>query len=447
MHLTRTILASWLSSLALGAGVLASASARAQSADEYVLILLDRTTSMGDPAVAGATSPTFWDNAIAAAQNWVRQDKLAKKGDARPARAYAVWTFLDDFCSKNSGSGHGCPNTQQNVKQVWPLSAADCVANKGGTYEGSSAMCVIAGEAAGDALYDILTNKVLGGLGKQKPAAQSNTPLADSLCLAMEKLHQVARDKPQLLLLETDGGDSSSASACAGFGSVPLPGDVFNKKSEGWGLTLGSWQENFLRRTIRIGRFPPRPDDPGASAAQQRAAIKFGRGVLLPGERLPQTLRVRADLHYAICDPASPSAVPCADVDRSADPPSRDLVAKGAPKRPSIHPGELSFFKALVQALPGSQVREFLRVPASSLGLKHKIAGDVDDSGCVDDADLQIMTGKDVWLQRALPPSQDGVRADLNRDGWVNQKDAAVLLGTWGKGCGKSASKKPDLPE
>jgi hypothetical protein len=449
MRMTRPLFPAGIPLLTFGVGLVAGAPpAHAQSADEYVLILLDRSTSMGDSAVAGGNSPSFWDNAVAAAQNWVHQDKQSKKGDKRPARAYAVWTFFDDYCSKSTGTGRGCPNTQQNVKQVWPLSAADCVANKGGSYESSSDMCIIAGAAAGDALYDILTHKVLGGLAKLKPGAQSNTPLADSLCLAVERLHRAAHDKPQTLLLETDGGDSSSTSACAGFGSVALAGNSFNKKNEGWGLTLGSWQENFLRRTIRIGRFPPRPDDPGANAAQQKAAIKFGRGVLLPGERLPQTLQLRADLHYAVCDPANPSGVPCADVDRSADPPSRDLVAKGAPKQTSIHPGELSFFKALVQIMPNSQVREFVRVPAASLGQKHKIAGDVDDSGCVDEADLQIMTGKDVWLQRALPPGQDAVRADLNRDGWVNQKDAALLLSTWGKGCGKSgAGKKPPLPE
>ena len=441
MRIWKSSTAVWIPLIPLCAGLGFARQARAQSADEYVLILLDRSASMGDAAVTGASTPAFWDSAIAAAQNWVQQDKLTKKGDARPTRAYAVWTFLDDTCGK------GCPNTQKNVKQVWPLMASDCIADKGGSYESTSDMCVFSAEPAGDKLYDILKHKVLAGLGKQRPVSYGNTPLAESLCLAIEKLHVAAHDKPRLLLLETDGGDSSSVTACSGFGSVPLPGDTFDKKNEGWGLTTGSWQDNFLRRTIRIGRFPPRPDDANASAAQEKAAVKFGRGVLLPGERLPSTLQIRADLHYAICDPVSPSSSPCAEIDRPADTPAHELAAKTGPKRPSIHPGELSFFKALAQGMPGSAVREFVRGPASSLGLKHKIAGDVDDSGCVDEADLQIMTGKDVWFARALPPASDAVRADLNRDGWVNQKDASILLSTWGKGCGKSASKKPALPE
>jgi hypothetical protein len=422
--------------------------ASAQTADEYVLILLDRTTSMADSAVAGATTPTFWDSAIAAAQNWVHQDKSTKKGDARPVRAYAVWTFLDDTCSKCPKNVCGCPSTQKNIKQIWPLAPSDCSAGTGGSFESTTSMCVIAGNDAGDKLYDDLKNKVLGSLAKQKPGAHSNTPLAESLCLAVEKLHMAAHDKPKVLLLETDGGDNSSTSACSGFGSVALANDAFNKKNEGWGLTVGSWQETFLRRMIRIGRFPPRPDDPGANAAQERAAIGFGRGVLLPGEKLPSTLQLRADLHYAVCDPASPSGPPCGDTDRLADSPARELSAKTGPKLPSIHGGELSFFKVLAQNLGDSKVRELVRVPAATLGTKHKIAGDVDDSGCVDETDLYLMTDKAVWFTRALPPAADAVRADLNRDGWVNQKDATILLSTWGKGCAKgSVGKKPPLPE
>lgn len=422
--------------------------ARAQNADEYVLILLDRSASMGDPAVNGAATPTFWDNALAAAQQRVLQDKLSRKGDQRPTRAYAVWTFFDDTCSNCPGNKCGCPNTQSNVRQVWPVQAADCSSEKGGGFESATEMCVVGPDQTGDRMYDHIKNRVLPGLGKDRPSPHANTPLADSLCYAVEKLQLAARDKPKTIILETDGGESSSKSACAGFGSVALAGDAFARKNEGWGLTLGSWQENFLRRTIRIGRFPPRPDDANANAAQERAAVKFVRGVLLPGERLPSTLQVRADLHYAVCDPATPSAAPCADVDRMADPPARELSAKTGPKRASIHPGELSFFKALAQGLPNSDVREFVRVPAGSLGVKHKIAGDVDDNGCVDDADLQLLTAKDVWFARALPPHQQAVQADLNRDGWINQKDATVLLSTWGKGCPKgSVGKKPALPE
>ena len=427
--------------------------ARAQNADEYVLILLDRSASMGDAAVSGAASPSFWDNAIGAAQNQVHHDKSALKGDARPTRAYAVWTFFDDTCSRCPSNVCGCANTQKNIKQIWPpLDArgkavpSECKTANGGALETTSAMCVFASGKAGDKMYEVLKHKVLPALGKLRPSPQANTPLAESLCLAVEKLQAIAHYKPKTIILETDGGESSSTNACSGFGSVALAGDSFAKK-EGWGLTKGSWQDMFLRRIIRIGRFPPRIDDPAKNDAQERAAVRFGRGILLPGEKLPSTLHLRTDLHYAVCDPASPSSSPCSEPDRSADPPWRELYAKTGPSRPSVHPGEMSFFKALTKGLANSTLREFVRVPASSLGTKHKIAGDVDDNGCVDDTDLYFMTSKQVWLSRAIPPAVDAVRADLNHDGWVNQRDAGILLSTWGRGCGKKASKKPPLPE
>jgi hypothetical protein len=440
----------------LGAGIAPTSHAQAQTADEYVLILLDRSSSMGDAAVTGADGPTFWDNAIAAAQNWVQHDKQTLKGDARPTRAYAVWTFHDDTCGNCRGKACECPNTQKNIHQVWPprdasggtSASSGCTRANGGSFEGLTGMCVFAPNAAGDKMYDLLKNKVLPALAKLRPGSQSNTPLGESLCLAVEKLQASAHDRPKILVLETDGGENSSASACSGFGSVALAGDEFKKRSEGWGLTPGSWQETFLRRLSRIGRFPPRLDNPSANAAQELAAVNFSRRVLRPGEKLPTTFQFRTDLHYAVCDPAKPSSSPCSEPNRIADSPARDVVAKSGPPRASIHPGELSFFRALTRMVADSSVREFTRVPAASLGMKHRIAGDVDDSGCVDATDLQLVTNKDVWLSRAVAPAQDAIRADVNRDGWVNQKDAAIVLSTWGRKCGKAgAGKKPPLPE
>jgi hypothetical protein len=336
MRTHQHIVAAWIPLAALAAALGMPDRAVAQTADEYVLILLDRSASMGDAAVTGAVTPTFWDNALAAAQSRVHQDKLTLKGDARPTRAYAVWTFFDDTCSSCPSKVCGCPNTQKNVKQLWPQAVADCGTGEGGGYESATDMCVFASGGAGDKMYDQLKNKVLPGLSKQRPGSHGNTPLADSLCYAVERLQRAAHDKPKIIELETDGGETSSSSPCAGFGSVALPDDSFDHKRDGWGLTSGSWQENFLRRTIRIGRFMPRPDDPTANASQEKAAVKFARGVLLPGERLLSTLSFRTDLHYAICDPASPSSTPCADTDRSADIPARELFAKTGPKRPSI---------------------------------------------------------------------------------------------------------------
>jgi hypothetical protein len=162
MLTSKRSVAVWVLLLSLGAALWPRSG---HAADEYVLILLDRSTSMSDAAVSGASSPAFWDNAVAAAQNWLQHDKLSKPGSSRPARAYAVWTFLDDQCSKCPSKMCACANTQKNIKQLWPAQASDC-AGPGGSFEAASKMCVLAGDETGDRAYDLLKNKVLGGLAK-----------------------------------------------------------------------------------------------------------------------------------------------------------------------------------------------------------------------------------------------------------------------------------------
>jgi hypothetical protein len=73
--------------------------------------------------------------------------------------------------------------------------------------------------------------------------------------------------------------------------------------------------------------------------------------------------------------------------------------------------------------------------PQVTYGVNHRLAGDVDDGGCVDRADYSIVHQSDVWMQRAVRPCEICQRADLNRDGWVNQKDADIVIANWGHGC------------
>jgi hypothetical protein len=82
-------------------------------------------------------------------------------------------------------------------------------------------------------------------------------------------------------------------------------------------------------------------------------------------------------------------------------------------------------------------------LPGQTYGTDHKLAGDVDDSNCVDRADYNIVTQKDVWTQRAVRPCEICQRADLNRDGWVNELDRAIVLANWGKGCINNPGPKP----
>ena len=99
---------------------------------------------------------------------------------------------------------------------------------------------------------------------------------------------------------------------------------------------------------------------------------------------------------------------------------------------------EIELFRARPgSSTPRSAYKEIVTISGQPTvyGVDHKVAGDLDDSGCSDIADYRIITQRDVWLKRAVRPLEIAIRADLNRDGWVDQLDLNVLLANWGRGC------------
>jgi hypothetical protein len=80
-------------------------------------------------------------------------------------------------------------------------------------------------------------------------------------------------------------------------------------------------------------------------------------------------------------------------------------------------------------------LRTFVRYEDALIyGVEHAVAGDVDDSMCVDQQDLDSVMAPGIWLTHAVP-QDDPVTADLNQDGWVNYLDLAEVLENWGTGC------------
>jgi hypothetical protein len=106
---------------------------------------------------------------------------------------------------------------------------------------------------------------------------------------------------------------------------------------------------------------------------------------------------------------------------------------------------EFALFKGLGNSTPQATFNEFAGSPDVVYGKNHALAGDVDDSGCTDIADYNIITQEDVFGQRAVLPLEIAVRADITRDGWVNFQDLDLLFDHWGEGC-LNATGTPPYP-
>ena len=105
-----------------------------------------------------------------------------------------------------------------------------------------------------------------------------------------------------------------------------------------------------------------------------------------------------------------------------------------------IDPAELALYQTLGGFTAGSRFRSFVFTTGTVYGVPHSVPGDVDNSGCTDQADLTQILQSDVWLQQApaFDPNQavqHTTLADLNADGWVNQLDLNMVLDNWGAGC------------
>ena len=475
----------------------------AQAADEYVMIVLDQTGSMNQSGIDlgdGKPHGTIFDNAVSAAQAWVSTDS----GASATRRAYSIWTFKDDNC---------CAGTQTGLLQIWPKSTStDCTAATGATFETATGYCLFAvgsgrgpysalsttldtirplqagGTLGGDPqglLSPITINDPLvpkGGASFDTPFGLGpNTPLASSLCDAVERLQLVTATKQRTIVLETDGGENFSAGACSGpIGpGLPAGATAFPKSTLDWGLAStavpNNWQLNDMRRLTRLISFPPVTGGLAANAPNDANAIAFG-AITSPRDDVPAGTKWRIDVHFALCSPSFPALLPCvATVPGAAAiaPSALGATASGRPLEgvstqamrvaapttsaslavaaapvltPSIAPGELSFFTALGHVTPQSSFRTIVRDPTVHFGTTHRRAGDVDDSGCTDIADFKIITQKDVYFQRAVQPNQLAIRADLNADGWVNRQDAQIVLNNWGLGCINPVGPKPTIP-
>jgi len=446
----------------------------AYAQDEYSLILFDRTGSMSE-----MTSPTSsrWMDAMDAAKNLVSSDRTDTAANGTP-RAYSIWDFR-------------VLGPQTTAEQVWPMAATDCPT--GSTFvalpvagSGTNNYCRFDGTSL--APYNSLISRLEAYKTDPDRVPDGNrfgrTSLAHSLCRSLDQLSRTIAGggSKQTITLESDGLENESpptspTSVCGNYldastntNFVGNNSFTFNKAVDDWDLSgrggasgtnqlpAGSWEARIVRRGLRLNNI-----DPGSAVTNL---------VIPPNTTASTNLAWRIDVHYRICPsgaspcqgdslvtasttaPLASSASSVATTDALDTPRSSasdtKLASAGvfgatgtrtaSTPTTSLPLSGVNYFRNLASpnfpsrngGASRAKFRAITYTEGQVFGRNHAIPGDVDDSGCTDRADLSIVMQKDVYYQRAVRPCEICERADLNRDGWVNEADRAIVINNWG---------------
>jgi len=442
---------------------------------ETVIFVLDQSGSMARAGLSGnIENGVRWDDATSAARVWA--ESYAQS--AEQGHAVSVWGFKDG-----------------GAAQLWPSTDEDCTDLEGGEIENLygedsldpiGTICLMPTDspdfwqpfvnAFGPGEIDDPADNGVIYEGHPPIYGGPQTPLAEGLCTAITAVRN--RSGIKSVILEADGNENNSDGLC--FNAAE--NDTYSFPEEtlpDWGYPLNGWEARTLRRVVR---FP----QTAQAAIVDSGALQVPSGTVDNSEWCrffgpddpgnictapvanPNAMHWKVDLHYSICNDTTASGVECADFvvpDHWAE--ESGLMARsfflGTPEAPSndsagngislsrlsvapavasgsftsIQERELALFETFANSTAKSSLRTFVRGDGTTYGVTHKLAGDVDDSGCTDQADLSIIKQKDVWLKQAVAPLQIAIKADLNRDGWVNEFDKAIVLSAahWGEGC------------
>lgn len=412
---------------------MASAQA-ALAAQDYVIILLDATGSMSQDG--------RWNNAISNAKATVQS--YITNFENNISRGFAVYTFKTDA-------------TQNGIKQVWPTAATTCT--KETPTGASTTFCAY----PADDLYV----QLLGAAGAGSPLGELDgvistygppdggprTPLALSMCDTITAMKQAAGNINATIVLESDGFENETPSdhLCGGPDANVPQSFVFNNGApdRGYPLVDGevSWQAKVLRRYYAYNTPPSSITNlstpvPGNATFPNQLSWKVtAHYTFYPADSMQMQLLLAPSASssqlsaFSLPDSSPPTFTQ--QLLRAAAGYSQPATLQLGAGSTSMPRGEIQLFSALGKATPRSRYKEIVNVSGQPpvYGVNHRVPGDVDDSGCSDIADYRIITQRDVWLQRAVRPLEIAIRADLNRDGWVDRKDIDVLLANWGRGC------------
>jgi hypothetical protein len=459
--LTR-ITTSLLGAAAFATTLATPAAAQPIEGPENVLILIDMSGSMMREGQSEGV--TRWADAMAAAQVWLAEYQTSAGGGDE--HKVAVWGFQEG-----------------GMVPLWPLAGdcADILTVPSGRGSEDADLCVMPTAEDFQPLIDAFASG--GAIDSQHPPELGGprTNLAHGLCEMIAYFITMSGEQWSIIL-EADGNENFTPLEDLCYGEKAVLEETFsiNPTVEDWGFqgdqTETTWQSKTMRAAVRATL-------PQATAVATELATGFlegseycnfyGEHADYPGNTCVEpssNLHWKVDLHQTVCEEygydcspwvyagggtypammalAGPGMALVEDPDggytfsplvlMSAAAPATPLSVPVAPASfPSLPFGELGLFNTLTTSSPQSTLTVYLGGTDHEFGTDHVIPADVDDSGCADMADLQIITQEDVWLQRAILPLEIAIRADITHDGFVNYDDLNMLLepAHWGQGC------------
>ena len=467
----------------------------AAQATQFVVILLDNTGSMALPGSgatsnhtcttatvttdcpslgfgvpqqtcnAGYCSGTRWDQARTAAVSHLTLDSDLDTGANNVA--FSVWEFRKD------------PSTTLDAWQVWPSPSATPLSAgcpTGTTYVAAptqnldptnnatpASFCQYARNTTvqysdANQIQDFLLNNP--AMTVEPLNTYQDTSLAGGLCQVLRSMRGVITDNSPSFqfILESDGGenDTEITNLCYGGesggtadGDTAVPGDLDWGLKNVDGTTSGatttasptnvSWEQRVLRFAVNYSHYVNASIVPGNDPAAPwivnpvtgamsaalvwkvdiQYAFSYGPAFVPAPLTLSPSSPVASDLHQQMVAALTGNANPAPAIAMTGD----------------ILTPELNFYHYLGQSTPGSSTRDLALIPGTVYGVPHPVPGDVDNSGCTDQADLSQLLQSDTWMHQAVLPNHHAIQADVNADGWVNQFDVNIVLANWGAGC------------
>jgi len=408
----------------------------ASAEDNYVILLLDTSGSMAhDDAGTEAQPLTRWEKGRADLVATVVGDG----GDIDQGfdtTHYAIWTFSDS-----------------EVRRLWPNASGCTVPGATNQLTLNGNFCSV-GTPQAFQTVDLAVEEFT-----EQPEFGPNTPLADGLCSQLTTAHGEANDDDQFTVrLLSDGNESGSFfDGSAAGGSLGEcfqfeDGDIVHEPTDKlFDATLAdaglstSWQRNVYRRsyytesTWKGTVVPANPE-----TLESRFNIAVDILAVYSTNPVPLPTQMMASSFFMV--PTNPDGGPAEAQQYQSF--AFSALASQEPITPAqlglpdyvdlnvISANLTSFFQGLADTTGGSFIPVYT-APGTVYGVNHLRAGDVDDSGCADGADLSIIGQSDIYGAQAVAPNQLAIRADLNKDGWVTSGDKAVLLApeNWGEGC------------